>query len=198
MEGMPRKLQTLGQGAPTVESSLDEFITRATNESVETVDTSDFDPKKSAERELALKNEVDQLTKRLELLKAKRRPSQGWGKLVIGFVLGCGAMFAVSALMPRETAAPPPTTAATPAPAVTPAPVVTPAPAPHIAVTPIEEAPVPAAAPTPPPVETQPAPVVSAPAAKPAKKPHRSTPEPAHAETPPADTKAGSGLYNPF
>ena len=175
MKIMPRRLQALGKGAPTVESSLDDFISRANEDSV---DVSDFDKAKQEareaavqrdtaaktdgeQRELALHRRVEELEQRIVALKAKRRPSQGWGKLVIGFVLGCGSMFAVSALMPRDSAQPA-TTANAPAPAA--APVQAAPPAPPLAVTPIEEPAVPPAPPAATPAVAPPA-APSAPAA---------------------------------
>jgi hypothetical protein len=218
MKIMPRRLQALGKGAPTVESRLDDFIERANEE---LLDITDFGPGAREEREAAakaeaehreaivkaegalreklLKQRVEQLEQRIIAMKSKRKPSQGWGKLVIGFVLGCGAMFAVGALMPRDSAAP--ATTATSAPSAAPTPPQPPAP---IAVTPIEE-PAPAPAPpavtepsTPPPAEPLAAP---APVEKPAKKARRhttTTPSQPTAQPKPPESKGSGDLYNPF
>ena len=210
METMARKLSALGKGAPDVESKLDEFISRANND---LLDVSAFD---ANNREHQLQREVDELKDKLAIAEARAHGSKGWGKAAIAFVVGCGAMFAITTLMPREQAAPreEPKAAVAPAPA--------PAPAPPAQVTPIEPpaqqaaapapAPEPAAAPAPAP-ET----VAAAPAPAPASTPkptkharHAATPSSSPAKTPdstppahdekPAETKqAGSDtLYNPF
>lgn len=233
MKILPRRLQGLGKDAPAVESRLDEFIERANNE---LVDVSDFSPEKQAEREQAAKREADErehkheerehalekqvaeLQQRITKIQARKRPSQGWGKLVIGFVLGCGSMFAVSALMPpHERVVEKQATAVTPAPA----PPQQPPPAPTlpIAVTPIEPGPAaqpqatpPAPPPTAPPVAPAVAekPPTEKPVAdKPTKKHHSAPPKqpdapkqsdaPKQPATQPAGTGSGSeGLYNPF
>jgi len=225
MKIMPRRLQALKKDAPVVESRLDDFIERANNE---LVDVSDFSPEKQAEKEQAARREVEQrehqheerehalekqvaeLQQRIAKIQARKRPSQGWGKLVIGFVLGCGSMFAVSALMPpreriveKQAAASAPTAAPAPQPAPAPTPVKA------IAVTPIETpAPPPAAAAVPP------QPAVAAPAVETApekpvveksvKKVHHTSQKQPDAQKqpdtkPPAGTGSGSeGLYNPF
>ena len=190
----PRRLRALGSDAPNVESSLDDFISRANEEPAEVA--APTATASTAVREQELRAKVAQLEQRLAAIKAKRTQSQGWGKLVIGFVLGCGAMFAVSALMPRDEGAP---STATPAPVAVPA--VAPPPA-KIEITPIEEAPAPVAAEPAAPVAVEPpaqvAPVETParvePAAKPAKKVRREKPQPA----PSADKRSGTDLYNPF
>jgi len=228
MKIMPRRLQALGKDAPAVESRLDDFIERANNE---LVDVSDFSPEKQAEREQAAKREAEdreherearehalerqvaELERRIVKIQSRKRPSQGWGKLVIGFVLGCASMFAVSALVPpRERVVEKQATVApTPAPAQQPAPA--PAPKQPIAVTPIEPAPVAQPQPTPPAPPPAPpvAPAVAEKAStekpvaeKPAKKVHRTVPQKQSdnpkppASTPPPGTGSGSDLYNPF
>src|SRR6185369_3211385 len=100
METMARKLSALGKGAPDVESKLDEFISKANND---LLDVSAFD---ANNREHQLQREVDELKDKLALAEARARGSKGWGKAAIAFVVGCGAMFAVTTLMPREQAAP--------------------------------------------------------------------------------------------
>jgi hypothetical protein len=199
MKIMPRRLKALSQDAPNVESSLDNFIARANDE---LVDVSDFDPTKSAQRELALKQEVDDLKQRLVKVQTRRKPSAGWGKLVIGYVLGCASIFAVSALMPKDappkqsttavTAPPPaPTTAPAPAPAPALAPVVTPietAPAAPVAAAPVATPPVAA-----PPVAETPPPKVT----KKARRPAPTATSPSQPQ-PPAPAGSADSLYNPF
>lgn len=197
MESMPRKLQALGKGAPSVESSLDDFISRA-NQEVATISDASATPS-PVPREQALQSEVDELKKRLAAVRTRRQPSAGWGKLVIGYVLGCASIFAVSALMPAGSPPPvtQPTTAVTP-----PAPVISPPPAPPPVqapiVTPLED-------PTP-----TPAPVVAAPAPPPPTPPTTTPPtttkpkvtkkaRPPTQQPQPTPAQAGSGdLYNPF
>jgi hypothetical protein len=227
MEGMPRKLQALGEGAPSVESSLDDFISRANDE---IVDVAKFDPDSAVDRELALQQEVDELKQRLASAPAPVARSRGWGKLVIGYVLGCASIFAVTTLMPKSsppaqpatavtapatvqpTPTAPPTPAAQPtptAPAVQPTPsapavqptapvAVQPTPtAPAEAVTPIEPAPV--AAPQP---AVAPPPIAQPPAPKVTKKPRRAvkpaTEQPSTPQEPATDTGSANGLYDPF
>jgi hypothetical protein len=192
MESMPRKLQALGKGAPSVESSLDDFISRA-NQEVATIPEASATPSPVA-REQALQSEVDDLKKRLAAVATRKRPSQGWGKLVIGYVLGCASIFAVSALMPTgsapvtqpTTAVTPPAPVASPPPALPPeqAPIVTPFEAPTPTPAPVAAAPEPPP-PTPPPTTTK---------AKVTKKARPPAQQPQ-----PTPAQAGSGdLYNPF
>jgi cell division protein FtsN len=200
MKIMPRKLQALGKDAPSVESSLDNFIARANDD---LVDVSDFDPTKAAQRELALKHEVDDLKQRLAKVQTRGKPSQGWGKLVIGYVLGCASIFAVSALIPKDSP-PQPSQAAVTTPSPVQATAPTPPP-PAPSVTPIEPAPAPA--PVAAPVATPPAPAPTpiaatpeAPAPKTTKKARRPAPAPQpQAAPPPAQVGSGSDtLFNPF
>lgn len=207
METMARKLSALGKGAPDVESKLDEFISRANND---LLDVSAFD---ANSREHQLQREVDELKDKLAIAEARASGSKGWGKAAIAFVVGCGAMFAITTLMPREQAAPKEEPKAAVAPA--------PAPAPSAQVTPIEQPAQPAAAPAPAPAPEQaaapaPAPdtVAAAPAPantpKPTKHARHAATSPSPTKTPdatppahedkPAETKqAGSDtLYNPF
>lgn len=217
---MPRRLQSLSKGAPAVESTLDDFISRANSELVDVEPTgptpnepppdvarsqASVEHERAHEaREQALEKQVEALQQRILTMKAKRKPSQGWGKLVIGFVLGCGSMFAVSALIPHDDAAPKQTTAATPVAPVAPAAAPAPPPASpaKVDVTPIEEPP-PAPAPVaeaPPPAE----PVATSPVAtptKPTKKARRvtaPTPQPQAPPKPPDKAQGSDNLYNPF
>ena len=214
METMARKLSALGKGAPDVESKLDEFISRANND---LLDVSAFDPNN---REHQLQREVDELKDKLAIAEARARGSTGWGKAAIAFVVGCGVMFAVTTLMPRDQAAKEePKAAVAPAPVAAPAAQVTPieppaqqaaaaapAPAPEPAAAPAP-APEPAhetiaAAPTPPPAST-PKPTKHARHASTTSSPSTTKPaEPtpaAHEDKPAENKQAGSDtLYNPF
>jgi len=224
MKIMPRRLSSLSKGAPAVESTLDDFISRANSELVDVGSgptptepppdvarsQASVEHERAHEaREQALEKQVEALQQRILAMKAKRKPSQGWGKLVIGFVLGCGAMFAVSAVMPKDEPAPKQTTAVTPvapiaAPAVAPAPP--PPPPAKIDVTPIEPPPpapvAPPVAETPPPVEAVTTPPAATSSKKPTKKAHTSSTasasQPKDPPKPPDKAQGSDTLYNPF
>jgi hypothetical protein len=160
------------ESLPSVESSLDSFINKA-NEKL--FDVANVKPEN---QEDALRREIDELKKRVADAEAKaaaahsraaeaearveiRRPKPV-GAVLAAFVVGAGAMFAVSFLMPKkEVPAPaqaasspaPPSTANEPAPPVEEAapPATAPAgTAPTAAAAPAVEDGAPAAAPSPP------------------------------------------------
>jgi hypothetical protein len=221
---LPRKpkaslLKKMAGDVPTtsVGSSLDSFITKA-NEGL--LDVKENPP--SRERDLEAK--VTELEKKLasaeerakKAEEAKRAmavepvmpiapQSRGVGGIVVAFVLGCGAMFAVSTFVLKkepdkttsvaEPAPSAPTAAPTPAP--TPAPAPAPAPTPTPAPAPGPEA---AATPDPVAVATPAPPTPATAAAKKHPSKHNVTPTtPSDQPKPPDPAHSGSDeLYNPF
>lgn len=206
----PSALKKIASNVPTgsVGSSLDDFITKA-NEGL--LDVKENPP--SRERELEAKvNELERklasAEQRVKSAQATRSAatepvmpnapqSRGWGGIVVAFVLGCAAMFAVSTFVLKKESQ------ATASVGKRDVETATPAPSPTPTVEPIAPAPdpTPATAQVPAP-EAAPV-VVAAPATSPVKAAAKKQPKHASPSTdrPKATEAAHSGsdeLYNPF
>jgi hypothetical protein len=204
----------------SVATSLDDFISKANQK---LLDVKETPPPPSRETQLAA--QVEDLKKQLEAAEARAKkareqaepvmpmapPSSGWGKAIVAFVLGCGATFAVTTMLPKRdtektvaTPTPEPTTVAAPTPTPTPTPAPTPTPTPSPSPDPD---PAPVAATDTATATATPTPAATKPVVAEKKTPKHTTSHASHGTDthttttpkPPDGAQGGSDtLYNPF